>query len=99
MTSDGLPCFRAIVEPARTGALPPAVARPVSEFTWVNTMLGNVKNAIHGTYHSIHGKHLGRYLGAFAYRFNRRFERSNDRSTGLRGLSHSAAAEKVRYDG
>ena len=37
-------------------------------------MLENIRNAIHGTYHSIHGKHLGRYLGAFSYRFNRRFE-------------------------
>ena len=77
VTSDGLPCFRAIVETCphwsiATGGGPASVEKP--EFTWVNTMLGNVKNAIHGTYHSIHGKHLGRYLGAFAYRFNRRFE-------------------------
>ncbi|MFU8833088.1 MAG: IS1595 family transposase [Wenzhouxiangella sp.] len=77
VTSDGLPCFRAIVETCPhwsivTGGGPASVER--EEFTWVNTMLGNVKNAIHGTYHAIAGKHLGRYLGAFAYRFNRRFE-------------------------
>lgn len=77
VTSDGLPCFRAIVETCPhwsidTGGGPSSVEK--QEFTWVNTMLGNVKNAIHGTYHSIAGKHLGRYLGAFAYRFNRRFE-------------------------
>ena len=77
VTSDGLQCFRAIVETCphwsiATGGGPTIVEN--REFTWVNTMLGNVRNAIHGTYHAIHGKHLGRYLGAFAYRFNRRFE-------------------------
>jgi hypothetical protein len=55
-----------------TGGGPASMQIP--EFTWVNTMLGNVKNAIHGTYHAIHGKHLGRYLAEFSYRFNRRFE-------------------------
>ncbi len=40
---------------------------------WVNTMLGNVKRAIHGTYHAISAKHLPRYLGEFSYRFNRRY--------------------------
>ncbi|MFT5164299.1 MAG: hypothetical protein ACI9FJ_002900, partial [Alteromonadaceae bacterium] len=35
----------------------------------------NVKNSIHGAYHSINPKHLPHYLGAFCYRFNRRFER------------------------
>ena len=77
VTSDGLPCFRVIVETCahwslNTGGGPSSVEK--QEFTWVNTMLGNVKNAIHGTYHAIAGKHLGRYLGAFSYRFNRRFE-------------------------
>ncbi len=28
-------------------------------------MLGNVKNAIHGTYHAIGAKHLPRYLAEF----------------------------------
>ena len=36
-------------------------------------MLGNVKNAIHGTYHAVREKHLPRYLAEFCYRFNRRF--------------------------
>lgn len=71
VTSDGLPCFRAIVETCPhwsidTGGGPSSVEK--QEFTWVNSMLGNVKNAIHGTYHAIAGKHLGRYLGAFVYR-------------------------------
>jgi len=36
-------------------------------------MLGNVKNAIHRTYHAIGHKHLPRYLAEFCWRFNRRF--------------------------
>jgi hypothetical protein len=40
----------------------------------VNTALGNVKNAIHGTYHAISPKHLPRYLAEFCYRFNRLFQ-------------------------
>jgi hypothetical protein len=77
VTSDGLHCFRAIGASCPhlsivTGGGPASVENP--QFTWVNTLIGNVKNALHGTYHAIHGKHLGRYLGAFAWRFNRRFE-------------------------
>lgn len=76
VTSDGLACFSAIVNTCphwslATGGGPASVEEPA--FTWVNTMLGNVKNALHGTYHAVRGKHLGRYLGAFSYRFNRRF--------------------------
>ena len=75
--SDGLRCFGAIVNTCPhwsifTGSGPASMDLP--QFTWVNTMLGNVKKAIHGTYHHIGPKHVGRYLGAFAYRFNRRFE-------------------------
>lgn len=40
---------------------------------WVNIILGNLKNSMHGTYHAITGKHLPRYLAEFNYRFNRRF--------------------------
>ena len=46
----------------------------ITEFTWVNTMIGNVKNSLHGTYHAVQPKHLGRYLADFSYRFNRRFQ-------------------------
>ena len=37
-------------------------------------MLGNVKNAMRGTYHQASGKRLPRYRGEFSYRFNRRFD-------------------------
>ncbi len=37
-------------------------------------MIGNVKNSLRGSYHSINPKHLPRYLAEFCYRFNRRFD-------------------------
>lgn len=43
-------------------------------FRWVNTMIGNVKRSIHGSYHSITSKHLPRYLAEFSFRFNNRFQ-------------------------
>jgi len=43
-------------------------------FQWLDTVLGKVKNALHGTYHSISDKHLPRHLAEFCYRFNRRFQ-------------------------
>ena len=42
-------------------------------FKWVNILLGNVKNAITGTLHSVSLKHVPRYLAEFEYRFNRRY--------------------------
>jgi transposase-like protein len=42
-------------------------------FHWVNTVIGNVKRSIHGTYHSVSAKHLPRYLAEFSFRFNNRF--------------------------
>ena len=39
------------------------------------TVLGNLKNAITGTYHAFEfEKYAHRYLGEFQYRFNRRFD-------------------------
>ena len=42
-------------------------------FKWVNTILGNLKNSLRGTYHAISEKYSARYLAEFEYRFNRRF--------------------------
>ena len=42
-------------------------------FKWVNTLLGNVKSSIRGTFHSIGLKHAPGYLAEFEYRFNRRY--------------------------
>ncbi|MGI9484931.1 MAG: transposase [Geminicoccaceae bacterium] len=37
-------------------------------------MLGNINNAIIGTYYHVSPKHAERYLASFAYRFNRRYD-------------------------
>jgi len=77
IVSDGLPCFNAVVQAGCdhtkivTGGGPSSVTK--EEFTWINTMIGNVKNAITGTYHAVRINHLQRYLSEFCYRFNRRF--------------------------
>lgn len=42
-------------------------------FQWVNTMISNLKNSIHGTDYAINKKHLSRYLGEFCFKFNRIF--------------------------
>ena len=64
---------RAIPRASRlTGGGKAAVERP--EFRWVNTILGNIKSALRGTYHAIRPKYAQRYLAEFEYRFNRRFD-------------------------
>lgn len=72
--SDGLPCFNAIAcsheAIITSGELADENRR---HFKWVNTMIGNVKKALHGTYHAISLRHLPRYLAEFSYRFNHRF--------------------------
>jgi len=76
--SDGLNCFPGVVaaqcehEAVVTGGGPKSVARV--EFQWLNTIIGNVKNSLHGTYHSVSKKHFCLYLAEFCYRFNRRFQ-------------------------
>jgi len=76
--TDGLACFSTVLSAGChhytivTGGGPQSVTR--EEFAWVNTMIGNVKRAINGTYHAINPNHLPRYLAEFCYRFNRRFQ-------------------------
>lgn len=78
VVSDGLSCFRGVEEAGCehqvivTGGGPASVK--LEAFTWINTLIGNVKNSIHGTYHAVNEKHLPRYLAEFCYRFNRRFK-------------------------
>lgn len=76
--SDGLACFRA-VEQAGCRHQPRVLgnsrrAVKAGTFKWVNTVLDNLKNALHGTYHAISLKHAPRCLAEFEYRFNRRFQ-------------------------
>lgn len=78
--SDGLSCFDAVAQtgclhiPIVTGGGKSSARQPA--FKWVNTVLGNIKNAITGTYHSVSRKHVPRYLAEFEYRFNRRYDLS-----------------------
>ena len=78
VASDGLNCFPGVTEAdCDHEPIPTSGGSEYDEFKvfkWVNTMIGNVKNAIHGTYHAISRKHLPRYLAEFCYRFNRRFQ-------------------------
>ena len=56
VVTDGLKCFPGVTDAdcthtaIPTGGGVPDLGHPI--FTWVNTMLGNVKNAMHGTYHA-----------------------------------------------
>ena len=77
VVSDGFHCFSGI---GQAGFLHESIvtggghaSMQIKVFTWVNTMLGNVKKSIHGTYHSVSSQHLPRYLAEFCFRFNRRF--------------------------
>jgi ribosomal protein L37AE/L43A len=79
VVSDGLWCFRAVgligAEHERhvIGAGQNSVRLP--QFKAVNTLLGNLKTAIAGTYHAFDfAKYAHRYLAEFQYRFNRRFD-------------------------
>lgn len=81
LRTDGLSCFTEISnhgciheqlivgnssDPAKTAS-----------FNWINTILGNLKNSLKGTFHKLHPDHLARHLATFTYRFNRRFTLHN----------------------
>ena len=92
VTSDGLACFAAVSEagcthvPVVVGQRKP---RELPEFTWVNTVLGNLKTSLAGALHAFDfAKYATGYLAAFAYRFNRRFD--------LRGLLASLIVDVAR---
>ncbi len=78
--SDGLACFSAVTDagcahqPTVVGGRKP---KDLPEFQWINTVLGNLKTSLSGSYHAFAFRKYGaRYLGAFTYRFNRRFDLS-----------------------
>ncbi len=76
VVTDGLACFRGLVDAGcehvalPTGSGRRAVRHPT--FQWVNTVLGNIKTAIVGTYKSVRKKHMVRTLAEFECRFNHR---------------------------
>jgi len=77
VATDGLNCFPGVAEAACDHEAIITSGPEYDEFkvfTWLNTMIGNVKKAIHGTYHAVSLEHLPRYLAEFCYRFNRRYQ-------------------------
>ena len=79
VVSDGLRCFQAVMEVGcsqqREVVGQGRKSTDMECFTWVNTILGNLKTAINGTYHAFDfDKYAHRYLGEYQYRFNRRFD-------------------------
>jgi transposase-like protein len=77
--SDGLGCFSAVTaagcshEPEVVGTQRKSTQLP--QFKWVNTLLGNLKTSLSGTYHAFDFEKYGyRYLAEAQYRFNRRFK-------------------------
>lgn len=78
VVTDGLKCFRGVADAGcthvaiSTGSGRRAARHPA--FKWANTMLGNIKTSIAGTYRAIRKKHMVRYLAEFEWRFNHRFD-------------------------
>jgi hypothetical protein len=83
VVSDGLRCFMSVTAagaqheriPVRPHVHGEAACVKMPQFNAVNTLLGNLKTAIAGTYHAFgFAKYAHRYLAEFQYRFNRRFD-------------------------
>jgi hypothetical protein len=77
VASDGLNCFPGVSDAECEHEAIITSGPEYDEFkvfTWLNIMIGNVKKAIHGSYHAVSEKHLARYLAEFCYRFNRRYQ-------------------------
>ncbi|MGH8865850.1 MAG: IS1595 family transposase [Burkholderiales bacterium] len=79
VVSDGLWCFGGVKligaehERVVTGGGAASVKLP--QFKAINTVLGNLKTALTGTYHAFDfAKYAHRYLAEAQYRFNRRFD-------------------------
>jgi hypothetical protein len=98
---DVLACFSAVTE---VGCVhqPSVVAgrkpKDLAEFQWINTILGNLKTILSGSYHAFDfRKYATRYLAAFAYRFNRRFDLRtlHQRLLGCRGSLRRAPRGRV----
>lgn len=78
VVSDGLWCFQSVTHAGciqqREVVGKGRKSTDMGCFTWINTILGNLKTAINGTYHAFDfEKYAHRYLGEYQYRFNRRF--------------------------
>jgi hypothetical protein len=68
----------------------PAEARLNEKFRAVNTLIGNVKTAMIGTYHAIDFAKYGyRYLAEVQFRFNRRYDMASMLGHLLRALART----------
>lgn len=78
LDTDGLACFPAVrkagVGHDGTNMSQSPASQDEGCFHWINTIIGNLKTAITGTYHHVSEKYLERYLAEFSYRFNRRYD-------------------------
>ena len=79
VVTDGLSCFEAVTQAGcrheKEVVGKQRKSTDMSCFQWINTVLGNQKTAIAGTYHSFNFEKYGyRYLSEMQYRFNRRFD-------------------------
>ena len=79
VVSDGLWCFGAVkivgAEHERVVTGGGKASAELPEFRAINTVLGNLKRALSGTYHAFDfAKYAHRYLAEAQYRFNRRFD-------------------------
>jgi ribosomal protein L37AE/L43A len=96
VVSDGLWCFRGVKiigaghEPTVTGSGKASTRLP--QFKAINTLLGNLKTALEGTYHAFDFvKYAHRYLAEAQYRFNRRFNLASILARLLRAASLTSA--------
>ena len=100
VVSDGLDCFRATAEHGVhqrivTGGGKASTALP--QFTWLNTVLGNLKTAMAGTYHAFKfAKYAPRYLAEVQFRFNRRYHMARMLPRILRALVVARPCPEVR---
>lgn len=98
VVSDGAPSFNyvkwgglAVHEPIVTGGGKQACEIP--RLKAINTVLGNLKTAITGTYHAFKfNKYAYRYLAEYQYRFNRRFDLSLLLQSLIRAVAHAKPA-------
>ena len=81
LVSDGLACFNVASSIGaahdRTVTGGGAACAKLPQFNAINTVLGNLKRSLSGTYHAFDfAKYAHRYLAEAQYRFNRRFDLS-----------------------
>jgi ribosomal protein L37AE/L43A len=101
VVSDGLWCFLGIqivgAEHERVVTRGGKASVELPQFKAVNTLLGNLKTAIGGTYHAFDfAKYAHRYLAEFQYRFNRRFNMRTILARLLTALVSTSAAPEHR---